>query len=52
LRTHQNGEEVLDGGFRRRDADGGDRDGHAPGEVANDRGALVIPPEMGILNAC
>ena len=36
LKTHQNGEAISDARFRRRDANGCDRDGRAPERVAND----------------
>ena len=41
LRIHPRGGPVSSERFRRRDADGCGRDDHAPGEVANDRGATA-----------
>jgi hypothetical protein len=38
LRAQTNGRPVLNARFRRRDADGGDRDGRAPKKPANNRG--------------
>jgi hypothetical protein len=43
LRTHPKGGPVLDAGFRRRDADGCERDTRAPGKIANDRGTRPRP---------